>query len=124
MATADEYRQRADACRWLAELITARGDPVIAALLKLAADYEAKAAAIEAGAPLVERDGLILVADLASSPHGDDVAGLAGDQRLDVRRPEVERASFLGTVTGAVVDVGHTSLMAAEVVQDGLDDVG
>ena len=49
MATASDYRQKADQCRRLAEAITARDDPAIAALLKLAAESEAKAVAIEAG---------------------------------------------------------------------------
>jgi hypothetical protein len=59
MATAAEFRQRADQCRRLAEAITARDDPAIASLPKLAAEYEAKAIAIEAGensAP-PEKDG-------------------------------------------------------------------
>jgi hypothetical protein len=43
MATASDYRQKADQCRRLAEAITARDDPAIAALLKLAAESEAKA---------------------------------------------------------------------------------
>jgi hypothetical protein len=42
-----EYRLRADQCRWLAATVTVRDDPAIAALLKLAAEYEAKAVALE-----------------------------------------------------------------------------
>jgi hypothetical protein len=49
MAAAAEYREKAAQCHRLAEAITARDDPAIAALLKLAAEYEANAVAIEAG---------------------------------------------------------------------------
>jgi hypothetical protein len=49
MATAAEYREKAAQCHRLAKAITARDDPAIAALLKLASEYEANAVAIEAG---------------------------------------------------------------------------
>jgi hypothetical protein len=112
METATEYRLRADSCRWLAALIVARADPVIATLLKLAAEYETKADAIEAGAPLVERDGLILFQDLAASPNGNDVARLAGDQGLDGGRLEVEDASL---ARGAQPDARPRSIISDEL---------
>jgi hypothetical protein len=49
MATVAEYREKAAQCYRLAEAITARDDPAIAALLKLASEHEANAVAIEAG---------------------------------------------------------------------------
>ena len=118
METATEYRQRADSCRWLAELIVARADPVIATLLKLAAEYETKAAAIEAGAPLVERDGLILFRDLAASPNGNDVARVAGDQGLDGGRLEVQDASL---ARGAQPDAGHLRIVGDELDLGGFE---
>jgi hypothetical protein len=39
----EKYRQKAEQCRRLAEAITARDDPAIAALLKLAVEWDAKA---------------------------------------------------------------------------------
>lgn len=61
-----EYcRERASQCRRLAKTITARGDPAINALLALAAEFDAKAAAITARA----------AAEAASASNGDHGKG-------------------------------------------------
>jgi hypothetical protein len=51
-STSEEYREQAERCRRFARDITSREDPAIAALLKLALEWDAKAVEIEAAPPI------------------------------------------------------------------------
>ena len=48
MEDADYFRHKADQCRRLAETVVNRRDPVVANLLTLAVEFEAKALALTA----------------------------------------------------------------------------
>ena len=65
MDPVEYWRERAAQCRRLANTITARDDPAIKALLALAAEFNAKAMAIEAQA----------VAEMTSAGNGDHRKG-------------------------------------------------
>jgi hypothetical protein len=46
MESADDFRQRAEQCRRLAGAVPNQKDPVVASLLALAVEFEAKAVAV------------------------------------------------------------------------------
>jgi len=55
--------------------------------------------------------------------HRDDVAAFAGGQGLDMSAPLIERLSPFRSVLRSIVNAGNAGFVAADVVQNSLDDV-
>src|SRR5262249_51536300 len=59
-----------------------------------------------------------------SAFHCHDLAALTCDDRRKMLGPTCECDGFLPGISGAVICSGDASLVAADVIQNGLDDMG